>query len=208
MTTYTYPTTGSAFAPAGLTWTQRHNTRVSTSSLNGATQTSSLPGSRWAVSLDYPIQTYAERAQIEALLTRLSGMEHRLALWDVSRPQRRGTCNLTGVTVSAVAAQFAAGLVLAGCGASTTLLAGDWLRVTTSNGAQLLQIAADATASAGGAMTVETRPLLRGSVASGAAVTLDKPTALFVLATPELSIPRGGTNKCPPFSVELMEVFS
>lgn len=207
MTTYTWPTSGTAFRAASMSWAQRHNSRVAVSSLNGATQTTSLPGMRWGLTIGFPPQSYAERAQVEAFFSRLSGLEHRARLHDLSRPQRRGTCALTGVTASA-AAQFATGLTLNNCGASTTLLAGDWLSLPTASGTQLLQVVADATASAGGVMAVETRAMLRGAVAAGAAVTLDKPGALFILADAQLDIPRGGSNLCPPWSVTLTEVFA
>ncbi len=207
MTTYSWPTSGTAFRAASMSWGQSHNGRAASSSLNGAIQTTSLPGARWGLTVNFPQQSYAERAQVEAFFTRLSGMEHRASIYDLSRPQRRGTCALTGVTASA-AAQFAMGLTLNGCGASTTLLAGDWLSVPTANGAQLLQAVVDAAANGSGVMTIETRPSLRGAVAAGAAVTLDKPSALFIQPEPKLDIPRGGSNICPPWSVTLMEVFS
>lgn len=208
MSTYTWPTSGSAFALAGMTWYQSHNVRSATSVLSRAVQTTSLPGMTWGVALDFPAQTYDERAQLEGFLSRLSGGEHRLALWDVARPLRRGTCNLAGVTVSQAAVQFAGALMLSGCGASTTMLAGSRLAVATSTGAQLMQVCADAIANASGVMVVEVRDKLRGAVTAGAAVTLDKPTALFVLAEPRFGVPRGGANLAPAFSVELVEVFA
>lgn len=207
MSTYTWPTSGKAFYLEGITISQRHNHRMSTSPLNGAIQTISLPGMRWGASLDFPKQTYAERAELEGWLSRLSGMEHRLALWDISRPVPRGNCNVSGVTASA-ASQFATSLTLNGCGASTTLKSGDWFKVPTATGAQLLQAAADATANGSGVATVEVRAMLRGAVSGGAAVTLDKPTALYILAQPEFGVPRGGAGICPPFSLELIEVFA
>ena len=207
MSTYTWPTSGKAFYLAGITIAQRHNQRMSTSELSGAIQTISLPGMRWSASLDFPKQTYAERAELEGWFSRLSGMEHRAALWDISRPVPRGTCNLSGVTASA-ASQFATSIQLNGLGASKTVLAGDWLKVTTATGAQLLQVAADATANGSGVATVEVRAMLRGAVSGGAAVTLDKPTALYILAQPQFAVPRGGAGICPPFSLELIEVFA
>lgn len=208
MTTYSWPTTlAHPWLPKAQSWRQTHNNRVSVSSLSGATQTISLPGARWGVTLEWPDHSYAERASLEGFISRLSGREHRLSLWDLTRPQRRGTCNLTGVTASA-AAQFATAMTLNGCGVSTTLKAGDWFAITTSTGSQLLQVVADATANASGVMAVEVRQMLRGSVSASAAVTLDRPAALFILTNPDFVIPRGGSNRCPGFLLDFVEVFA
>lgn len=159
--------------------------------------------------LDFPEHTYIERAQIEGFLTRFAGREHRLSLWDHRRPTPRGTCNVGGVTASA-AAQFATTIVLNGCGVSTTLLQGDWFSVLTSTGTQLLQVTTDFTATAGGVMTLTdgVRQMLRGSVAGAAAVTLTRPSALFLIDDDQLTVPYGSQNLCPGFTLQLLEVFS
>lgn len=207
MTTYNWPTAGKAFTPKTSELGPRPNQRASISSLSGAVQTTSLPGARWFARLGFPEHSYLERSALEGLLNRLSGMEHRLSLWDHRRPVPNGTCNLTGVTASA-AAQFATSIVLNGCGNTRTLLAGDWFRVVIGSLFQLVQVSADATSSAGGVMTVEFRQMLRGAVAGGSAVVLDKPTALFILRDDDLVVPYGPSNLCPEFSVQLLEVFA
>jgi hypothetical protein len=185
------------------------NQRISKSSLNGATQTTTLPGARLRLLSTFPLQSYDARASLEGFLARLSGMEHRMSFYDLARPVPRGTCNLSGVTVSSLAAQFATSIVLTGCGASKTLLAGDWFKVTTSTGAQVLQVVADATANGSGVMTVEFRAMLRGSVAAASAVTLDKPTALYVMIEDAgLMVPRAPGGLCPQFDAQFIEVFS
>lgn len=209
MTTYAWPSTGAAFKAAALSIGWAQNQRVSPSTLNGATQTTSLPGARLRYMMTIAAQQYAVRADLEGFLTRLSGMEHRVSLWDLSRPLPRGTCNTSGVTVSTLAAQFATSLVLTGCGASTTLRAGDWVGVTTSTGAQVVQVVADATASGGGVMTIEVRAMLRGSVAAASAVTLNKPSALYMLLEEEgVMLPRGLGQVAPEFTVQFLEAFS
>jgi hypothetical protein len=209
MTTYAWPTTGGSFLQAAASIGFAQNQRISTSTLNGTVQTTNLPGARLRQTITFPRQSYAVRAPLEALLNRLNGMEHRLSLYDVSRQVPRGTCNLVGVTVSAFTAQFGISLPLTGCGAGKTLLAGDWIKVSTSTGAQVLQVVADATASGTGAMTVEVRANLRGSVAAASAVTLDTPTALYVLQEADgLMVPRGAANICPEFTAQFMEVFA
>jgi hypothetical protein len=92
-----------------------------------------------------------------------------------------------------------------GVGADATLLAGDWLGLT---GGQLVRVVADATANDAGAMTVEVRHMLRSAVASGTAVTLDKPTALYVRTEAGIALPRMPGNVDPGMSLDLVEVFA
>lgn len=182
---------------------QVHNNQVFQSPLSGFTQTSSLPGSRWGWSVDWGPSRSAHRQSLEGLLTRLSGREHRLQLWDMKRPRPRGTINTSGVTASA-AVQFATTLTLNGCGASTTLLSGDWFSV----GGQLLMCVVDATANGSGVMTVEFRHMLRAAVSGGAAVTLIQPTALYILESPQLEFQRQPGFAEPGLSATFVEVFA
>lgn len=94
---------------------------------------------------------------------------------------------------------------LGGFRGPATLLAGDWLGLT---GGQLVRVVADATANDAGAMTVEVRHMLRAAVASGTAVTLDKPTALFVRTEAGIMLPRMAGNYEPGVSLDLVEVFA
>lgn len=209
MTTYAWPLVlVPPFVPSAAPWGQLQNRRVSKSSLNGASQSTTLPGMRWTVALSFPQHHVSARKALEAKLAELSGEEHRAALYHFAQPVPRGTCNLAGVTVSTLAAQFATTLLLAGCGNAKTLLAGDMFSVTTSTGAQLVMVRADATASAGGAMTVEVRAMLRGSVSAASAVVLDHPTALFALLDDPLVVPYGAYSECPEFTVQFEERFS
>lgn len=205
MTTYAWPT-GRHFVPATHELRVIDNTqRTAESALSGYVQTTGMPGARWGWGIDFAPHTQAQRADVEAYLLRLSGRQHRVQLWDLRNPRPRGTIALTGVTLSASAAQFATSIVLAGCGASATLLAGDWLGLT---GGQLVRVVSDATANGSGVMTVEVRHMLRAAVASGSAVTLDKPAALFVRAEAGIALPRMPGNVEPGMSLDLVEVFA
>lgn len=205
MTTYTWPDTRDA-APRSAQWRVVDNLqRTSESPLSGYTQTISMPGARWGWSLEFGDHRSDLRQEVEAFLLRLSGREHRVALWDFKRRVPRGTCNLSGVTLGAAAAQFATSLQLAGCGANKTLVAGDWIGLATG---QLVRVVANATADAGGAMTVEVRHMLRTAAASGSAVTLDRPTALYVRTASGLDMPRGPGRHEPGFAVDFVEVFA
>ncbi len=200
MATFTWPTS-KAFLPESIIWQVQANDRVFTSQLSGATQTSSIPGTRWGCTLAFSAQNQADRPALEAFLAKVR-REHRIALWNLARPLPTGTINTSGVTLSVSAAQFATQIVLVGCGASRTLKAGDMLGFAN----QLLMVADDATASAGGVMTVNLTHELRYAQGAGAAVTLDKPTALFVQSSSESSFP-AVAGYYPGMTVELTEVF-
>ena len=204
MTTYAVT---SAWAAAHAELIQQHNSKSFQSSLNGSVQTGSLPGARWGWNITFPEQNIAVRSRIEALLTKLSGREHRLQLHDLSKPTPRGTINLSGVTAGA-AAQFVSTMVLAGCGNTKTLLEGDWISVVTTGGVQIVMVTDDSTSDAGGNMSVNFRHPLRAAVSGGATVVTNAPVGLFVLSSPELSFPREAGFKCPQFSISFGEVFS
>lgn len=110
-----------------------------------------------------------------------------------------------GTSIFIDAVQLNAGDALDGYTARATLLAGDWLGLT---GGQLVRVVADAEATDAGAMTVEVRHMLRSAVASGSAVVLDKPTALYVRTEAGLAMPRQPGHVDPAMSVEFVEVFA
>lgn len=207
MATYTWPGNVVALLPSDQNLVQAHNQRAFESELNGYTQTTSLPGARWGWEMSFGRHDYATRRVLEAWLTQFSGREHRAAIYDFARPAPAGSINLSGVTASA-AAQFATALTLNNCGNTKTLLAGDWFSVVTAAGSQLVMNTADATSNASGVMSVTIRHALRAAVSAGAAVTLDKPTSLYIMTDSKFVIPRSGGNDCPPFATAWQEVFS
>jgi hypothetical protein len=178
------------------------NDRAYTAALSGATQTASIPGTRWQATLSMPAEKLANRPALEAFLAKCR-REHRIALWNLARPTPLGTINQSGVTLSVAAAQFATSLTLTGCGANTTLKAGDMLGFSN----QLLMAADDATASAGGVMTVNLTHELRYAQSVGAALTLSKPTALFIQKNASSDFPRS-PGYYPAMTIELVEVFA
>lgn len=205
MTIYTWPTTRH-FTPATAQWRVIDTLqRSSESPLSGYTQTLSMPGARWGWAFDFGAHGVAQRAEVEAYLLRLNGREHRARLWDIKQPRPRGTCSLGGVTLAIAAGQFSTSLALAGCGVGGTLLPGDWLG--TASG-QLVRVVVGAVADGAGLMTVEVRHMLRTALASGSAITLDAPTALYVRTDAGLSMPRRAGNAEDGFSIEFAEVFA
>lgn len=200
MTTYALPNTR-ACRPASLSLYQTPLGGVTRSPLTGDTKTVSSPGGWWSAELTYPDQHQDERGVLEGLIDTITRSEHRLQLWGLSRPQPRGTCNLTGVTVGVAAAQFAQQVTLYGCGAGRTLAAGDMLGI----GGQLCRVAFAATANVSGQMTVQLTGDLRQARAAGTAVVLDRPTALFVAVDP-VQWPASAARRCPGVTVRLVEV--
>lgn len=178
--------------------------RVSESPLSGAVQTLSMPGAKWGWAFDFDSQPHDARMQLEAWLIGLSGREHRVRLWDYKRPRPRGTVSLSGVTTSGSTAQFAEQITLQGCGAGKTLLMGDWFATPT----QLLRCTEDAMADGSGVMVVKFRHRLRATVAGGTAITLDKPTALYIRTESGMAARRELWTVEPPLSCDFVEAFS
>ncbi len=198
MTTIAYPTSG-LFVPQAWDWGMRANVFMSTSPYSGDVQTVEVPGARWLCSLTYAPKSDAHQAEIEAFWARVRGPVNRVALWHMKRPAPRGTLRGTPTLASAVA-QFATTLPIT-AGAGETLLAGDMVGV----GGQLHMVTADATAAAG-VITAQVSPPVRAARASGAAVTWDRPTALFITTAPEYRA-QHTAKVSPGMTVDLVEVF-
>lgn len=204
MTVYAWPLSR-AFMPRTAALGVLHNSqRVAESSLNGAIQTTDMPGARWTWDLDWSSHRDADRQAIEGWVARLNGRTHRVTLWDLKRPTPTGSINTSGVTLGTAAAQFATSLTLAGCGANRTLLAGDWLGLPTG---QVVMVVADAQADGAGAMVVLISPMLRDAQASGAVVTLIRPSASYMLDG-SLSSVRGPGRVQAGFALRFVEAFA
>lgn len=205
MTTYAWPTVQPKHVPQTAALRIITNSRGNMGAESGVTQTVTRPGSKWGWAISMAPMNTAVRDDFEGYLTGLSGMEHRISTWDWKRPMPRGTINTSGITLGASAAQFATSVVLAGCGASKTLLRGDWIGFT---GGQLCRVAVDATSDGAGAMTVQIRHSLRSALSSGSAVTVNRPTALYILTEPTIELPRMPGPAQPGFSFDIVEVFA
>ena len=114
----------------------------------------------------------------QALMLQLRGKTNQLALWNMGRPQPKGT--MRGTMTLGTTAQGATALTINAAGqAGKTLLAGDYLGVGAGLTQQVVMVVADATASGAGVVSVVTEPALRNAFASGAGVTWYRPCALF-----------------------------
>ena len=211
MSTYAWPFKP-GFMPEQMNWGAESRTLSTESILSGAIQTSGVPGKRWKVGMNIPAKSYKDRAvrmELEAFIDRLGGKEHRVTLWHMGRKgiggygYPMGSINQTGVTVSATAAQFATSITLAGCGAGTTLKAGDFFSVNN----QLIMNPADAVADGAGVMVLPVITRLRVEAGATAAVTLQRPTATFVLDNNRWTSGYGlGGNQ--GLGIDFTEVFS
>lgn len=182
MATITWPT-DRLFVPAALEWGETRIVRRSGGGpLGPSIQTVETPYShRWTCALTLRrAASYGERAQQEALVSRLNLGTNRVSLYHFAHPAPYGTLR-GSPTVTSTASQGATTLAITTT-AAATLLAGDMLSVTAGGSAQLVRVAESATANGSGAMTVNITPALRGTVSGGSAVVWDKPTALFVLS--------------------------
>lgn len=203
MTTYTWPP-GPGYEPREASLVVQHLQAFTESALSGYTQTFTRPGSRFGWRYDFSNSSEDNRRALEAFVMRLRGRENRVRLWDMKHPRPAGTCALGGVTVAAPVAAFAYAMQLQGVGAGATLKAGDWFATTT----QLHRVVEDDTANAGGVISIQFEHATRYAVGTGTAITLDKPTALYTLASSQIELPRVAGLAAAPFSLEFIEVFA
>lgn len=200
MATVNWPATR-LFMPRDFEIALRSNVLISASQLTGSIQTVEVPGARWVMFMTLVQRKHELQAVREALLAQIAGQANRVALWHFARPAPRGTMR-GSPTLSATAAAGATTLAITTT-ALATLLVGDMVKV----GSQLVQVVTDATADGAGAMSASIRPALRAQVASGSAVTWDRPTGLFLLTQQEVRVPyqpgMGGE-----IALEFVEVFA
>ena len=148
---------------------------------SGASQSRVLAPPRWVTSINcHPDLTAEESATWRAMMLGLKGRINQLAIGDLLNPAPRGTLRGT-LTLSAAAAAGAGTLTITGGAgqAGNTLLLGDYISVGAGATVQLVTVGAAATANASGVIVVEIDQPMRFAQASAAAVTWDKPVALF-----------------------------
>ena len=177
MTTLTWPAT---LKPRNCLLRMSTNQRVSGSPFGGSEQAVDLLNDRWLMSVGFGERRQVDGALLEAFANSFRGLTNVVGLWHFIRPAPRGTMRGT-LTLSGAVAQGASALVVTGGGgqAGTTLKAGDMLGVASL----LFQVQDDATANGSGVITVNVVNRVRTALSNGAAVTWDKPTALFRLVS-------------------------
>lgn len=179
MTILTWPVLTRA-APRLVRWGLVSNTMSFSSPLSGAMQTVEMPGARWRCSFVMENLSDADAALLQALLVQLRGQANRLLLHNFARPTPRGTA--TGTPLVNGASQTGVSLITDGWTAGITALrTGDFFGV---NG-ELKMATADAVADGSGNATISFEPPLRSSPADNAAITTNKPLAIFMLSSPD-----------------------
>lgn len=188
--------------PNSVQWGLSAITQVHVSPLSGAVQTQELPGAYWVTRIALRLQADDARL-MQAWLARLRGRAGRAALWNMAAPYPVGIGG--GSPVVNGAGQTGTTLAVAGAPVSLSgwLKAGDFIGV---NGC-VHMITADATTDAGGAASLTIEPPLRSSPASGAAITLAKPTASFMLLDDKQGWTRGLGVPLYEFTLDFREVW-
>lgn len=122
-------------------------------------------------------------------------------MWHLKRPFPRGTMR-SPATLAGTFRQGTFEIAITG-GAGGTLLPGDMVGITTSNGVQLVQVTASANS---GTVSCEISPPLRANAINGSTVYLNKPVAHFISLTSEIMIPYGPSSVDPGATIDLVEV--
>lgn len=161
-----------------LSWAQNRND-MEFRSMFGA-QALEVSSPLWSAGLEFGDMLENDAGALQTLMMQLRGRTNQLALWNFARPAPLGTMRGT-MTLSADAAQGATSIsITAGVGqAAKTLLAGDFLGIGSGLTQQVVMVTADATSNGSGVISISIEPPLRNAFAAGAAVTWDKPKALF-----------------------------
>lgn len=178
MPTLTYPTL--SVPPAAQTFSLVPNTQIFASPLSGATQTSELPGARWAGQISYDNLIDADIRILRAFLAQLRGRAGRFFIWDFSHPTPGGVGTGTPVVATAAIAGSTT-LATSGWTASQTniMKAGDYFATATG---ELKMIVANVNSSGTGTATLTFEPPARAAIALSSTLTVNTPKATCMLA--------------------------
>lgn len=153
------------------------NTQTMESELNGAVQSTGLPGDKWSATLTYSNRQGADARVLRAFITSLRGQGGRFYFSppDYVRAGVGGGNPLVKGT-----AQVGATIITDGWPVSTTgvLLAGDYFQI----GTELKMLTADANSDISGNATLSFVPPVRNSPADNSAVVIDSPKCLMMLS--------------------------
>lgn len=157
--------------PDGATIALVANVNSFRSSLNGFQQYSTLPGSRWGVSLAWTNRKGREASRLQAQLASLLGP---VGIFKIRIPdyKRYGTAAGAGQVVSAPL--NATTITTNGWTPSQPLLlaAGDWIEINQ----QAYRVTADITSAADGTASIQVSPPVRRPATTGQSVIVDNPS--------------------------------
>jgi hypothetical protein len=192
--TILHPTTR-LWVPASGDFGLRQAVILTTSPLDGQTQTVEVLGARWVCSVTYTPANNNDRAQFEALFASLRAQVNRLSMGHPLRRVPRGTMR-GSPTLGASAAALAETINVSGTG---TLEAGDMLGI----GGQLVMVTTKPSALTSVAIT----PPLRAARSAGTLVVWDWPRTLWIVNSDAVRVPLAPVAS-PSLTVDLVEVFS
>ncbi len=178
----------------------RSHVAITSNTYTGKITTQELPGSRWVVRANFPQSVGGQQAEVEALFAKLRGQANRIQMWHLKRPVPRGTMRGSPVILGA----RAQGLVLVSVvgPAGSTLLPGDMLGITTTEGVQVVEVVE---ASGVGTVTAEVSPPLKANVNAGAIVYWNRPLISFISMSSEIMVPYGRNGIDPGVTIDLVE---
>ncbi|SMP71987.1 hypothetical protein [Noviherbaspirillum suwonense] len=182
--------------PTRATWGLKSITEAFTSPLNGTTQTSGRPGSRWKVTLEFESMNLSQGATLDGWLAGMDGMSNRTNIYPHHRPGTGATATVNG------ASQVGSTLNI-NCAANRVFAAGDFFSV---NG-ELKMITASTVANGTGQATLAFSPMLRASPTSGSNVVFTQPTVQMMLAQDEYGVTRVPGPLYENITISMMEVF-
>lgn len=223
--------------PASIAWRLEPNTAAFVSPLTGAVQTYELPGARWVADIELDLVSEVKWRAWTALHARLRGQAGRvrLPLFHVaagSSCARSGattapTSDSTAVSVDSTAYTCDAMTFTSlgaprvdGAGQSGAALdtdgwtpgadifaAGDFFHYTTTAGQTLHMVVEAAIAGGDGRARLAIEPPIRTAPANDAALEIDAPTAVMMLADKMQGAPQFSPGVFAQVSVALREVF-
>ncbi len=179
MSNYTWPA-GRDWLPSRFRMQVLPNERCFTGYYSGQSQAIDLLGEYWTCQLTLPSRRSASLGALrEAFFEQLRGRSNTLQLWNLKRPEPRGTMRGTP-TVRTTTAQLANEVDIQTV-AGKTLEPGDVIGF----GSQVSRVMGTVTLTADGSGHIDNVPVwprVRAAVTAGAPVTWDKPLITFRMA--------------------------
>lgn len=156
----------------------RYNTQISTSTINGVTNTVELPGARWTGSLNYTDMTPSESADLKKFLLELRGSAGRFFYGDASHtsPFNTVTGSLTATVVAGTKRKIDVTV------SSGTFSPGDYIQIGNDDSRELKMVI-ESNLVGGSTYRLTFEPMLRRTDYSGKTVVYTNPKGVFMLTT-------------------------
>lgn len=201
MNYYEFPST-SIFSAAKASVALRPNVFIQVSALNGYLETLELPGARWVVQFTFRPMNDDDRSELEGFFAAVRGQANRVIMPHPKKKQLRGTMRGSPQVAVAVSQLEEAIIISNPTQANKTIERGDVFRVDN----QLYMVTEQLVLDGSGSGTVHVSPPCRTPHTVGAALTIERPTATFMLGQTEVPIPwEPGVS--PSFDVTFVETF-